>query len=53
MVNPSDERRDQPEHSLERICELACRGEVGYGSRRAEWDRENLGYGHDELCRCI
>jgi len=49
----SKERRKRPEYSLERVHELARRGEVDFVGPRVMQDVENLGYAHEDVCRCL
>lgn len=50
---PIAERRKTPDYSLERIRELASRGQIDLASRRVLTDTENYGYGPEELGRCL
>ena len=53
MVSDERGRRDRKEYSLDRIRELAERGDVIYLSSRVGRDVENLNYSPDDVHKCL
>lgn len=53
MVTSFTELRDYPRYDLRQIHWLAALQRVVYANRSVERDAMNLGYGPDDVCRCL
>lgn len=53
MVSSEGKRRLEVEYSLQRVRELAARGNVVFASSTVKRDAANLGYSHDDVCACL
>jgi hypothetical protein len=53
VVTDKDEKRRNPEYSLQRVRELAAAGHVRYLSTTVERDVENLEFVPNDVHRCL
>ena len=53
MVTKDADNRTYPTYALEQIQRLAGTRDVGYGTRKAQVDAQNLSYTIEDICECL